>query len=71
MKIQQILQRAQALVERVTTPDYPTSARDLAEANELVNLYIDELERLANTATVPPYLTGEQVADDILRRWYP
>ena len=43
--------------------------RDVAEAAELVQSYIDELERLENTVTVKPYLSADAVADKVLSYW--
>ena len=71
MKLTDIMKQAKTLIERVTAPDYEATARDVAESQELVNQYIDELERLENTATVAPYLKGDDVADKVLSRWYP
>ncbi len=50
MTMQEITQKKIILIGRVTTPGYQTTARDVAESQELVNQYIDELERLENTA---------------------
>lgn len=52
MNMQQISARKRELIERVTCPGYQATERDAAEAAELVNQYIDELERLEATATV-------------------
>lgn len=52
MNMRQISQAKAALIARVTCPGYQTTERDTAEAAELVNQYIDELERLEQTATV-------------------
>ena len=71
MKIKDIMKQAETLIERVTAPDYETTGRDVAESEELVNKYIDELERLENTVTVVPYLKGDDVADKVLSWWYP
>ena len=71
MKIKDIMKQAESLIERVTAPGYETTARDVAESEELVNKYIDELERLENTVTVAPYLKGDDVADKVLSWWYP
>ena len=43
--------------------------RDVALAAELVSQYIDELERLEETATVKPYLSSDAVADKVLSYW--
>ena len=51
MSIPQIVQRARELETRVIQTGSATE-RDVAEARELVNKYIDELERLERTATV-------------------
>jgi len=51
MSIPQIVQRARELEARVIRAGSATE-RDVAEARELVNKYIDELERLERTATV-------------------
>jgi hypothetical protein len=71
MNVKQISAKKQELITRVTTPGYQTTARDAAEAAELVNAYIDELERLEKTAK--PYAGADihQTAESILRRWYP
>ncbi len=50
MNMTQISQKKVILIGRVTAPGYQTTARDVAEAQELVNQYIDELERLEKTA---------------------
>ena len=43
--------------------------RDVAQVSELVSQYIDELERLEETATVKPYLSSDAVADKVLSYW--
>jgi len=50
MTMTEISQKKIMLIGRVTAPGYQTTARDVAEAGELVNQYIDELERLEQTA---------------------
>ena len=52
MNMRQISKAANELIERVTTTGYVATARDAAESAELVNQYIDELERLEKTVTV-------------------
>ncbi len=71
MKIPQITRKARELEAKVLTDGYQATERDVAEARELVNQYIDELERLENTAT--PYRGAdiEAIADKIIKRWYP
>ena len=68
MNIQQIIKRAAELEERVIMAGTATE-RDVAQANELMNLYIDELERLEKTATVKPFLSADAVADKVLSYW--
>jgi hypothetical protein len=52
MNMTQISRKKHELEDRVTAPGYLATARDVAEAAELVNQYMDELERLEKTATV-------------------
>ena len=52
MNMQKITEWKHKLIERVTAPGYVATARDAAESAELVNQYLDELERLEKTATV-------------------
>lgn len=52
MKMKQISEWKHRLIERVTTAGYVATARDAAESAELVNQYIDELERMEKTVTV-------------------
>ena len=71
MKMSAISQWCNELDARVLAPGYQVTERDAAESAELVNAYIDELERLEQIAT--PY-TGadiEEIANNILERWYP
>lgn len=71
MNIPQIAQRARELEARVLTEDYQSTERDVAEARELVNQYIDELERLEKTAKPYKGADIEAIADKIIKRWYP
>lgn len=71
MKIPQIAQRARELEIKVLTDGYQATERDVAEARELVNQYIDELERLENTATPYRGANIEAMTDSILAGWYP
>lgn len=59
------------LEARVLAPGYATSARDVAEAVELVNAYLDELERIEKTLTVSPVTDIDAITDAIIERWYP
>lgn len=52
MNMRQISQKKRELIARVTAPGYVATARDAAESAELVNQYIDELERLEKSVTV-------------------
>lgn len=52
MNMRQITRKKNELLDRVLAPGYVATARDAAESAELVNQYIDELERLEKTATV-------------------
>lgn len=52
MNMWQIGKKKRELIARVTASGYVATARDAAESAELVNQYIDELERLEKTATV-------------------
>lgn len=52
MNMQRITRKKNELLARVMTSGYVATARDAAESAELVNQYIDELERLEKTATV-------------------
>jgi hypothetical protein len=63
-KLKQIAKKRDELEGRVLDPEYTATERDVAEAAELVNLYIDELIRLEETATVEPSLS-----DDLLSLW--
>ena len=60
MNMTAISEKKIALIARVTSAGYQTTARDVAESQELVNQYIDELERLEKTVTPK---TGIDVAD--------
>ena len=71
MNMQQISQKKGELVDRVLSDGYQATARDVAESQELVNQYIDELERMEKTATVKPFLSADEVANKILSWWYP
>ncbi len=72
MNMTQITQAKRELIQRVTTPGYQTTERDVAESQELVNQYIDELERLERIAVPVPAVTDiEQTAESIVERWYP
>jgi len=70
MNLKQIAQKRDELERRVADPKYHATERDMVEAAELVSQYIDELERLEESATVKPYLTADTVADEISKRWY-
>lgn len=50
MNMTQIHEKKIVLIGRVTSAGYKTTERDVAEAQELVNQYIDELEHLEGTA---------------------
>lgn len=52
MNMRQISAKKHELLERVNCPGYVATERDAAIAAELVSQYIDELERLEQTATV-------------------
>lgn len=71
MNMSQISARKAQLEERVTGPGYMATARDVAEAIELVNQYIDALEHLEMTVTPWAGANIDVVADQILKRWYP
>lgn len=71
MNIEQIVQKSEDLRNKVTQPGYTATARDVAEAQELMSKYIDELERLENNVVVKPFLSSDVVADKILKWWYP
>lgn len=62
MTISEITQKKIILIQRVTALGYQTTARNVAEAQELVNQYIDELERLETTAK-PYHETIDVVID--------
>lgn len=53
------------------TEDYQSTERDVAEARELVNQYIDELERLERIAKPYHGTDIEAIADGTLERWHP
>ena len=55
------------ILELEAKPEH--TERDVALAAELVSQYIDELERLEETATVKPYLSSDAVADKVLSYW--
>jgi hypothetical protein len=63
-KLKHIAKKRDELEGRVLDPNYTATERDVAEAAELVNQYIDELTRLEETATVEP-----SVSDDLLSLW--
>lgn len=69
MNLKQIVQKAAELEQRVLSAGV-ANERDLAQAQELVSQYMDELERLENTATVRPYLSSDVVAEAVLKWWY-
>jgi hypothetical protein len=50
--MRQIGAKKRELIARVLTPGYVATARDAAGSAELVNQYIDELERLEKIVTV-------------------
>ena len=52
MNMKQVSKAANELIARVTTPGYVTTVRDAALSVEIVNQYIDELERMEKTVTV-------------------
>jgi hypothetical protein len=68
-KLKQIAKKRDELEGRVLDPEYTATERDVAESAELVNLYIDELIRLEETATVAPFLSADAVADKVLSYW--
>jgi len=71
MKMKLITQKKNELIDRVLSEGYDTSERDVAEAQELVNQYIDELERLENTA-VPSFVSNVQIVQTFaIMKWYP
>lgn len=71
MSIFEIAQKARALETKVLRPDYQTTARNVSEAQELVSQYIDELERLEQTATITMVADIEPITTSILKGWYP
>jgi len=74
MSMAEIHKRKIELEARVTAPDYQTTARDVAEAQELVSQYIDELERLERTAKPIQVTDITDIAatlKSILDRWFP
>lgn len=72
MKMDVITEKKNELITRVLSEGHVASERDVAEAQELVNQYIDELERLENTATVSPS-DGLifSVTEFIFSKWHP
>lgn len=72
MKMDVITEKKNELITRVLSEGHVASERDVAEAQELVNQYIDELERLENTATVSPS-DGLifPVTEFIFSKWHP
>lgn len=71
MKMSIISQNANELVDRVLSEGYNTTERDVSEAQEIVNQYIDELEHLENTATVSPVSNINPVITFALKKWNP
>lgn len=71
MKMSLISKKKNELIDRVSAEGYNATERDVAEAQELVNQYIDQLERLESTATVSPVSDIEPVVTFALRKWYP
>lgn len=71
MKMSVISQKKNELIDRVLSEGYNTTERDVAESQELVNQYIDELERLENSATVSPVSNIETVITFALMKWHP
>jgi hypothetical protein len=69
MTIQQLAQERDALEARVLSPDYTATERDVAVAADLIERYIDELQRLEETAAITEYLRGEAVSDKVLSYW--
>jgi thiamine biosynthesis lipoprotein ApbE len=70
MKMQEITRRKIELETRVTTPGHQTTERDVAEAQELVNQYIDELERLEQTAKPVKSSNIQTVIDFAMSKWW-
>lgn len=66
-----ISRKKRELETRVTAPGYKTTLRDIAEAQELVNQYIDELERLEKIAKPSPVTDIISIANNIIKRWFP
>jgi hypothetical protein len=71
MKMSLISRKKIELEDRVLSEGYNTTERDLAEAQELVNSYIDELERLEDSAVPSPVSNIEPVVTFALVKWYP
>lgn len=71
MNIRQIATKRDEIESRVTEPGYKTTLRDVAESQELVNQYIDELERLEKIAIPAPVTDISPISETIIRRWYP
>lgn len=71
MKMSAISQRANELVDRVLSDGYQATERDVSEAQELVNQYIDELERLEQVVKVESFSDISQTIDFIISTWYP
>ena len=62
MTLDEIADKLCVLTERC---EKEATARDLAEAQELVQCYIDELERLEEVAEVAPYSDPT----DVVMKW--
>lgn len=71
MNMTVISQRKNELIDRVLSEGYNTTERDVAESQELVNQYIDELERLERTAIIKPVSNIEIVQTFAIMKWYP
>lgn len=69
--MQQISQKKAELEARVRQPGYKTTARDAAEAVELVNQYMDELARLEVNLKPGRGTTANAAAEQVLKVWYP
>lgn len=70
MTMQKVTERKQELLRRVLSNGYQAGERDVAEAAELVNVYIDELERLEGQISVTRQITDiDKTAARIIARW--
>lgn len=71
MNITQIYAKKNEIEQRVMTPGYKATERDVAEAAELVNSYMDELERIESIITPSKITDIEPITNSIIKRWYP